>query len=226
MEATELKQIWKQYDAKLERSWNLNLKLVNDLNLNKAKTSLSWFAFFNGVIILVDIFLVHFLSNFIINNFSNITLTLPAYLLVAASFITMIWSSHQLGYSLMISYSKPVIEIQKKIEYLRTQKLRFNKFIFYISYPYVYLMGFTFLHLDITLFPIKWMLPNIILVILWIPLCSWLIKKYNTPNLKSSFWKSMSKDSTLTPDSASRTLTKSLRFLKEIKDFEQNQGNH
>jgi len=221
MEATEIKQLWKKYDAKLERSWSLNIKLVRDLNLNKAKSALIWFAIFNGIIILIDIYLVHFLTAFIINNFSNFTLTLPAYILASASYIAMIWSSYQLVLSFMINYSKPVVDIQKKIEYLRTQKLRFNKFIFYISYPYVYLMGFTMLSLDITSFPIKWMIPNIILAILWIPLCNWLIKKYNTPNLKSGFWKSLSRDSTLTPESASRTLNRSLEFLKEIREFEQ-----
>jgi hypothetical protein len=220
METNELKKLWEQYDAKLEKNWKLNLKLIKDMKLEKTKSSVNRFTFFMSLTILFDFILANYLANFIIDNFSDFTLTAPAYILSIVTYIAIIWVFYQLGLVFMIKYSEPIIEIQKKIEKLRIEKLKFNKFIFYISYPFVYLIGFTVLHLDLTQFPIKWMIPNIVLAILWIPLCNWLIKKYNSPKTTSGFWKSLSRDSSLTPESASRSLNKSLNFLHEIREFE------
>lgn len=220
METNELKELWKHYDARLEKNWNLNLKLIKDMKLEKTKSSMNRFTFFMSLSILFDFFIANYLVKFIIDNFSNITLTAPAYLLSIITCIAIIWSFYQLGLVLTIGYSAPVVDIQKKIEKLRLEKLKFNKFIFYVSYPFVYFGGFVLLHLDITQFPVSWMIPNIVLAILWIPLCNWLIRKYNTPGLTSKFWKSLSKDSSLTPESASMSLNKSLTFLKEIREFE------
>ena len=220
METNELKKLWKQYDAKLEKNWALNLKLIKDMKLERTKSSMNRYTFFMSLTILFDFILANYLLNFIIDNFSDFTLTAPAYILSLVTYIAIIWSFYQLVLVLMIKYSEPIIEIQKKIEKLRIEKLKFNKFIFYISYPFVYFIGFTVLHLDITQFPIKWMIPNIVLAILWIPFCNWLIKKYNSPKLTSTFWKSLSRDSSLTPESASKTLNKSLNFLHEIREFE------
>jgi hypothetical protein len=220
METNELKGLWKQYDAKLEKNWNLNLKLIKDMKLEKTKSSVNRFTFFMSLTLLFDFFLANHLMNFIIDNFSDITLTAPAYLLSVFTYIAIIWSFYQLGLVLTIRYSEPIVDIQKKIEKLRLEKLKFNKFIFYISYPFVYLGGFVLLHLDITHFPLNWMIPNIALAILWIPLCNWLIRKYNSSGLTSKFWLSLSRDSSLTPESASKSLNNSLTFLKEIREFE------
>jgi len=221
METKELKDLWNKYDAKLSRSWSLNLKIIKNMNLQKTKSSMNTFTFLKSLSILLLFVIAHFLINFIIDNFQNVTLTFPAYLLSIATYIALIWSFYHLGLTIMINYSEPIVEIQKKIEKLKIQKLRYNKFVFYISYPFVYLTGFIVLHLDITLFPLKWMIPNIILAILWMPFCNWLIRKYNSDNLNSNFWKSLSRDSTITPQSVSKSINHSLDFLAEIIKFEQ-----
>lgn len=220
METNELKKLWNKYDTKLEQNWKLNLKLVKDMNLQKTKSSINTFTFLKSLSIIFLFLVAHFLVNFIIDNYQNITLTAPAYLLSIATYIALIWSFYHLGLIILINYSEPIIDIQKKIEKLKIQKLRYNKFVFYCSYPFVYLMGFTVLHLDITQVPVKWIWPNFVLAILWIPFCNWLIKKYNSENLTSKFWKSLSKDSSLTPGSVSQSLNNSLRFLSEIREFE------
>lgn len=220
METKELKELWNKYDAKLERNWSLNLKLIKEMNLQKTKSSMNTFTFLKSLSLIFLIVIAHFLVNYIIDNFQNVTLTLPAYLLSVLTYIALIWSFYLIGLIILINYSESIITIQKKIQKLRIMKLRYNTFIFYVSYPYVYLMGFTVLHLDLTKFPVNWLIPNIILAVVWFPFCYWLIKKYNSKNLKSKFWKSLSRDSTLTPESVSKSLNNSLDFLKEIRKFE------
>lgn len=220
METNELKDLWNKYDAKLERNWSLNLKLIKEMNLEKTKSSMNKFTFWKSISLLLQFVIARFLINFIVDNFQNITLTLPAYLLATLTYIALIWNFYQLGLILTIKYSEPIISIQKKIEKLKTQKLHYNKFLFFSSYPFVFLFGFTVLHIDLLSLPIKYMIPNIILAVLWIPFCNWLIRKYNSKNLNTNFWKSLSRDSTLTPASASKTLNKSLSFLQEIRNFE------
>lgn len=221
MNSNEIKNIWNQYDARLEKNWQLNLKIIKEMNLQKTKSSLRTFAFLKSLSILFFILIEHYLVNYIIDYHQQITLVLPACFLVVASSLALVWNSYHLGLLLTIDYGAPILSIQKKIEQLKISKLRYNQFIFYVSYPYVYLTGFTILHLDITKFPIRYMIPNIALAIIWIPFCYWLIKKYNAKNLRSGFWKKLSNESTLTPDSVSNTINHALQFIKEIKSFEQ-----
>jgi len=220
METTELKELWKQYDAKLEKNWNLNLKLVKDMNLEKTKSSINTFTMLKGFTIIFQLMVVSFLTNFLIDNFSNLLLAAQGGILLVLTYVALIWNVYQMTLIMMINYNEPVLAIQKKIEKLKIQKLRYNKFIFYSSYPFVFLMAFTVLHISPVYFPIWWMIPNIILAILWFPMAYWLIRKYNSPNLLSPFWKQMAKDSSLTPDSVSKALNNSLSFLKEIEQFE------
>ncbi len=221
MEATEIQNLWKKYDEKLERNWKLNLKLVKDMNLQKAKSSMRTFTLLKVLSIVFQMMIANFLISFIIDNFHDISLTIPAYVLAVLTYIALFWNFYQLGLIFTINYGKSIVFIQKKIEKLKILKLRYNKYLFYGSYPYVFLMTFTILHIDLKYLPIKWLIPNLVLVILWIPLCNWLIKKYNSRDLTSSFWKSLRNDSSLTPESASKTLNNSLRFLNEIQQFEQ-----
>ena len=224
METKEIKELWNKYNTRLEQNWSLNLKLVKEMNLQKTRSSMNFFLFLKSLSLLLLFLVAHFLINFIIDNHQNTTLTVPAYILSMVTYIAIIWSFYHIGSILLINYAEPVVEIQKKIEKLKIQKLRYNKFVFYCSYPFVYLMGFTVLRLDITHFPLAWMTPNIILAILWIPFCNWLIRKYNSDNLSSRFWKTLSRDSTLTPGSVSKSLNNSLNFLQEIRDFEGSKG--
>lgn len=224
METQELKELWSKYDAKLEQSWSLNLKLIKEMNLQKTKTSMNNFSILKGLSLAFQIVVIHFLTNFIIDNYQNLSLTIQAGLLMIMTYIAMIWNFYQIGLIFLIKYNDPIIVIQKKIEKLKIQKLRYNKFIFVASYPFIFLMMFTVLHLSpiaIDYFPIAWIIPNIILAILWLPFCYWLLKKYNKQNIPSAFWRKMSRESTLTPDSVSKSLNNSLTFLSEIRKFEQ-----
>lgn len=220
METKELQDLWKKYDAKLEKSWNLNIKLITEMNMQKAKSSMKTFTWWKIGSLLMQFLVAQFLVNYIIDNFQHITLTIPAYMLGVLTYIALIWNMYQLGLILTINYKEPILTIQKKIEKLKIQKLRYNKFLFYGSYPYVFLMAFIVLHIDLLLLPIKWMIPNIFLAVTWVPFCYWLIKKYNSRETKSAFWRSLSNDSSLTPDTASKSINNSLSFLKEIKQFE------
>ena len=190
------------------------------MNLQKARSSMRTFTLWKIVSLIVQFLVAQFLVNFIIDNFQHITLSIPAYILGVLTYIALIWNMYQLGLIFTINYQEPILNIQKKIEKLKIQKLRYNKFLFYGSYPYVFLMIFTVLHIDLLLLPVKWMIPNLFLAVVWIPFCYWLIKKYNSRETKSAFWRSLSDDSSLTPDSASKTLNSSLTFLNEIKQFE------
>ena len=221
METNELKDLWNKYDAKLEQNWSLNLKLIKEMNLQKTKYSMNTLTFLTSISLLFQFVVAHYLINFIIENHHEITLTMPAYIATVLTYIALIWNFYQIGLLITIRYDQPIVSIQKKIEHLKIQKLRYNKFIFYSSYPYVLLMIVTVLHLDLAYLPIStWLIPNLILAVVWFPFCYWLIKKYNSNNLKSKFWKSLSRDSTLTLDSVSKSLNKSLDFLKEIRKFE------
>ena len=131
METNELKNIWSAYDKKLERNWSLNLKLVKEMNLQKTKSSINIFTFIKSLEIIFFFIAAHYLINFIIDNYQNFSLTAPAYLLSTVSYIALIWGFYHIGLVLMINLSEPIIDIQKKIEKLKIQKLRYNKFIFY-----------------------------------------------------------------------------------------------
>ncbi len=221
METIELKKLWGKYDAKLSENWSLNMRIIKEINLQKTKSSMLNLIILKILSLIFQFTVVIFLANFILENYQNIWLTIPAYIATILTYIALIWNFYQLGLIITIKYDDPIVTIQRKIEQLKIQKLRYNKFIFYASYPYVYLMAITVLHIDLTYLSIKWLVPNLIITILWLPFCYWLIKKYNTENIRSDFWKSLSRDSTLTPNSVSKSLNKSLDFLEEIRIFEQ-----
>ena len=56
--------------------------------------------------------------------------------------------------------------------------------------------------------------------IIWFPLSMWLLRKYHDPELSSPFWIKLRDESTLTTESADKSLNAALSFLQEIEDFE------
>ena len=116
METNELKDLWNKYDAKLERNWSLNLKLIKEMNLQKTKSSMNTFTFLKSMSLLFQFVVAHFLINFIIENHHNVTLTMPAYIATVLTYIALIWNFYQLGLIITIKYDQPIVSIQKKLD--------------------------------------------------------------------------------------------------------------
>jgi hypothetical protein len=220
MEITEIKQLWKHYDEKIERNLSLNMKLIKEMKLEKAKSSLNRYTFLKSMSILFQMFVVHYLINCTITNFDNRVIAVQSIILAILTIVALIWNMYQMQLIMTIDYSDPIVKIQKRSEKLKIQKLRYNKFIFCASYPYIFLMSFTVLQLSPLYFQFDWALLNVTLAVLWFPFAYWLIKKFNHKNLTSPIWRRLAGDSTLTPGSVSRPLNNTLDFLNEIRQFE------
>jgi hypothetical protein len=124
MELEDLKRRWEEHDAKLDRSIRLNTRLVQSALLGKADTSIRWLSRGLTFELLLNLVAPVCLGIFIANHVGEARFLLPAVVLHLCAIAVVITLVHQLVAIQRIDYSAPIVEIQKRLESLRVERIR------------------------------------------------------------------------------------------------------
>ncbi len=177
-----------------------------------------------NLVIIVYVWLI------LVENFSNLVLVIQALLLLVLSKIIFYKNVLQLDKIAKINYVEPIIKTQKIIEQLKFERIKHHRFIFIFSNLYFWLMITLLFQWDITLLiSAIWAKAPIVVIIhvgmliLWFPIAFWILKKYDSTNKVSKFWKKVKDESFLTDQSVNSSLNNVLSYLQEIKSFEKNE---
>ena len=218
MEAVELNKIMEAYDNKLDKTLRLNLSSMNELQLEKPQNSTKKILRYRIFEVVIFSFMALFLGWYIANNWGQTHLVISGIILHVFTLIALVGSIGQVVLLQQVDFSKPIVEIRKKIELVNSHGLLFVKLIFlsapvWWSYSLVaidLLFGVDlFLHLDSD-FVVRYLVINFLLII---PLI-WIFNKLSYKNLHIKWVRKSIRLFTGT-----KTM-KALEFLNDIEEFE------
>jgi len=219
MEAIELKKILEAYNHKLDEKLSLNVSSLEKINLNKSKKSIQVILIYRIIEIISFSFLAIFLGWYISTNLGNTHLAVSGIIVHIFTLIALVGSIGQLVLLQQIDFSKPIVEIRKKIELVNSHGLLFVKLIFLsasVWWSYALLAVDLFLGVDLFVhldpdFVVRYLIVNFLLII---PLI-WLFNKLSYKNLHLKWIRK-----TIGFFTGKKTL-KALNFLNDIEKFEE-----
>jgi hypothetical protein len=129
MELDELKQLWSQYDKKLNENLKLNEELLRKMNLNKAKQELQKPFIFELITIIIIFLTIVFVTGFSIRLIEEIQFSLTGFAGVLLGVIYLIFSIMKVNRFVKIDYyNSTIVKLQKDLSLLKTFILRLRKF--------------------------------------------------------------------------------------------------
>lgn len=218
MEAEELNKILAAYDTKLDKKLSLNLATFKNINLDKSEKSTHSILKYRIIEIVVFSLIAIFMGNYIAKNWGQTHLEISGIIVSVFTLIALSGSIGQVVLLNQIDFSKPIIDIRKKIELVNTHGLLFLKLMFLstpIWWSYVIVGSDVFFNIDLyaymdTDFVIKYLMVNSLLII---PLV-WFLNKLTYKNLNVNWIRK-----TMRLFIGVKTM-KALEFLKNIEEFE------
>ena len=221
MELQELKQIWNEYDHKLDKNLQLNMQVLKQLNLDKAKNKLNRLLWFKGMEVAIFLLLAVSLGNFIADNWPTLQFVVSGLILAAILLMWIISVVKQIVIitDLQMGYADAIAPIQKKMEQLKLYILNYTKYSFVLLplYPVMMLVaGKAFLNVD--LFKAQhglYFISNVVLGLILIPVALWFFKQLSPKNISESVSKN------LLVGTGWQHANSAHNFLNEIEKFQQ-----
>lgn len=217
METIELFNIWKEQNAKIEKSLAINKLLLKESIAKKAESSLNALArlMTAGIIAFVIYLLIlGSLLAYAISNYSSgsnyFIFSVAAIALINIKGFTdyikhLVWAKN-------INYDGNIIEIQKKLSKLQLSIINHSK-IMCLQFPF-----FTTFYLSDNWFPqnigISYIIFQLVLTGSFIYLSYWLYKNHTPENLSKKWFRRM------ISGSGGKSVEKAIQFYNEIEEFE------
>lgn len=155
MKTIELKQLIDEYNHKLDTHIHLNKKAVyKNIQLKKSQKNTSMLLLNRIVELLSLSFIVLYMSNFIANHWGEIHFVISGVLIIMFAIIALIGSIGQIVLIKQIDYTKPILEISKKIETINTHGFLFIKLLLLsMSVWWIYAIAGLYLFFGIDIYP-------------------------------------------------------------------------
>ncbi len=219
MEDIELKNIWHEYDKKIEeakilnlQSWVVNLQTFEHLQSQKAKSKLNALSTWKKWMIFMGIIWIAFLIFLIFNSleFSKIFFVTSA---GAIAIFNIIAVAMYIKHTILINEidnSESLIETQKKLAALQTSTLKVVRILFLQSPFYT---TFWWSPQMIAADPVAFWLISVPVTVFFIFLSGWLYKNISYKNAHKKWFKILFSSKEWT------SVTKAMKYLNEIDEF-------
>lgn len=216
MENTELINIWKAQNAKIEKTLAINELLLKEVTNNKVKTSLRSLITLKTAGIVAFIFYILLLSYLLVYAISNYSSALN-YFIVSILVITLVnlkgladYIKH-LIWANNINYDGSIINIQQQLSRLQISIIKHAKGMC-LQIPF-----YTTFYLSNQWFPqdvgLGYLLLQITLTGSFVILTYWLYQNHKPENLDKKWFRS------LIAGSGGKSVMKAMEFYKEMEDF-------
>ena len=220
MELEELKTLWSDYDKKLDKSLQLNMKLLRQVTFDKASKKLGQLFFLKIVEMVILIVIIIGLLSFTFIHITEVRFSIPSFIIVG--FVISGFASDVRQLSLIVQIREgaaaPVSDLQKKVEKLKLLIVKYTRtsFISIPFYPLWAVVGVKmFFNFDLwTPRSLNWLIANIIFGILLFPLFLWLFRQLGKQQIGNKMVKNF-----LTGSGWNQAVL-AQQFLEEIEKFE------
>ncbi len=120
MENDSIQEIWRQNEALLDNSRQLNLSLLKEVKLDKAQSSLRSLLFLPVSTGIFFTFAAFYALNFVIMHMSSWYFAFSGSVVAVFSIMYLVSSIKQLTHILSVDYEAPVVKLQKKMVQIKT----------------------------------------------------------------------------------------------------------
>lgn len=216
MENPELISIWKEQNAKIEKTLAINQLLLKEAINNKAKSSLKSLIKLKTAGIIAFVFYLLILGYALVYAFSNYS-SAWNYFIVSVSAITLInikgFSDYvkHLVWANNINYNGSVMEIQQQLLRLQLSIINHAK-IMSLQFPF-----FTTFYLSNNWFPHEvgfgYIIFQVLLTSSFVYLSYWLYKNHKPENLDKKWFR------TMIAGSGGKSVMKAIEFYRELEEF-------
>jgi len=184
--------------------------------MKKAQSQINRLLITLSINLAIFIGLAAFLLNFIIENYPVIHFMIAGGILLCFVLLGILGSISQISQALNIDYTQSVTECQEQLEKLKAYNLQTLRLLF-LSIPFYFayiIIGFkVWMNVDIySSGNTEWLMGNLILSILFIPLSIWIYRVLNYHNARSWVRRMIA-------DNGGRQIQAALGFLNEIDEL-------
>ncbi len=223
MELQDLKDRWNEYDRKLEANLRLNTRVLREFGLNRVDSSLRRLTRVIVFELLMGLLAAVMLGSFIADHLGEMRFLAPAVALDLFVIYFIGWSIRQWAALNSLDYGESVVEIQRKLELLRIDRIRMTKWVFLLSpllwIPLLIVGVEGFLGLDAyAILDTAWLVSNLLFGLAVIALGLWVSRRY-ADRLKGSPLAQRLMDAL-----ADRSLNDATGFLGTLSSFERENG--
>lgn len=223
MELDDLKDRWNEYDRKLDSSLRLNSRVLRELGLNRVDSSLRRLTRVIVFELLMGLVAAVLLGSFIADHLREVRFLVPAVALDLFVIYFIGWAIRQWVALASLDYGASVVEIQRKLELLRIDRIRMTKWVFLLS-PLLWIplliVGVEGLAgVDAyAAFDTAWLVSNFVFGLAVVALALWVSRRY-ADRLKGSPLARRVADAL-----ADRSLDEAAGFLGSLSSFERENG--
>lgn len=217
-ELDDLRQAWKEQRHVLAELRGFDARILEELRSDRLSASLRRWAWLPAFELGAGLVAQGWLASFIQNVLGSPLLVAAGAALFLAALLTTVVAAWQLFLLISVDYAGPVIEVQAKLERLRTLRLRATRWTILLSpllwTPLALVGGRALLGIDLRrVVGWAWVLANLALGYVFIPLGLWALAWASRRWGQSAVWRRF-KD-----DVAGRSLARAVRSLEEISAF-------
>jgi hypothetical protein len=217
MSADEFQQLWKKYDARLEHSLQLNLRLLREVQSQKARSVLRGLTAGRilgiGIGLGYEVLLV--LAGWVVHRQPVMVLSVGAIILVTA--VAMAAYLRELILVGRISYADNIVDTQKKLAGIQRSIMRSLR-ISWLQLPF-WATVFVTNELILTGGPLFWAI-EIPLVVVFIVLAVYLYRNLTLENATKKKWVAR-----LIRGTGWTSVSRAMEFLREIEEFRKDSGS-
>jgi hypothetical protein len=179
----DMKQRWEAQDEKLDTLLRLNTRLLQAPALGKAESAMRRLSRWLGIELLINFIAVLWLGSFLWDHAAEPRFLLPAAVLHLGVIALLGACIHQLVVIGSLDYGAPIVEIQKRLEALRAQRIRATMLTL-LGAPLLWtpllIVGLEgLLGLDAyAILSARYLLANVLFGLAVIPLAIWIARRY------------------------------------------------
>lgn len=217
METEELKNLWQAYDSKLEKVLSINIKYIEIIQAQKARSAFQHLMARKLVSLVWGSLCAFIFASFTYHNYAQ------PHLLVSGGVMMLLCIIHVgtcIGHIKLISEMKltgGVTEMQEKLATFQSLSARYSR-LAVLMFPLwiACLIVFFKLVFNMDLVAIQgkdFWLPNLMISLLFLPPSIWFYKKMSVKNMHIPWVRK------LIESGGGKSAVKAIEFLKEIEDF-------
>lgn len=222
MELDQLKSVWHNYDVKVQKAINLNVRFLEMIEAQKVKSKLKPMFWGKAIETIMHAIVIALLLGFLAVNFADVRYFASGLVLLAFYAVAIGNSIRQVKIINRIDYSQDVVSIQKDLASLRTGNLNYARMTIlciptFLAYPPVvsqaiknlgltYFSGFDIIAQSNG----AWWQAQFVSSIVLVPLCLWVYSQLNHRNIDKPWVKNF-----ITRSSGKR-VSGALEFMNEL----------
>jgi hypothetical protein len=219
MDLDALKQSWEDRDRQLDSTLRLNTLRLHAVTVGKAGTALRRLSWLLKIELFFDILILIALGSFLAGHIAEPRFLIPGLVLHVFVLLTAIDAGRQAVAIGGLDMGQPIVEMQRRIESLRLQRLRTTRLVLLLSpllwIPMLIVALKGLLGVDAyAIFDPVWLAANIALGLAVIPLGVWLARRYADRAQRSPLARRLARDL------AGYNLNAAAGYLETLERFE------